>query len=85
MFKNPLEHNEIIVEKAVELGANEVLVVYKQDGQTQVVQRYLEYGPTKFIPGSNEWYVVIWIMRFNKSKLIARWQSDATRALEVTY
>ena len=43
----------------ISLDANEALVVYKQDPQTQGVERYIKYGPTLFMPMANEWLVLI--------------------------
>ena len=55
MYMNPQEHASIQVERGINLDANEVLVVYQRDEATKEVRRYLEHGPTLFIPCANEW------------------------------
>ena len=55
MFLNPIAHLSIKKKEMISLDANEALVVYKQDPQTQKVERYIKYGPTLFMPMANEW------------------------------
>lgn len=55
MFLNPIAHLSIKKKDMISLDANEALVVYKQDSQTQKVERYIKYGPTLFMPMANEW------------------------------
>ena len=57
VYKNPLTHNLIQVMTGISLDANEVLVVYRQDDESKKVDRYLQHGPTLFIPDANEWYL----------------------------
>ena len=57
VYKNPLVHSIIKVMTGISLDANEVLVVYRQDDETKNVDRYLQHGPTLFIPDANEWYL----------------------------
>ena len=58
LFKNPIAHRSISVSKMTSLDANEALVVYKQDDKTKEVTRYIQFGPTLFVPLSNEWQVL---------------------------
>ena len=44
------------------LDANEALVVYKQDQETQEVTRYVQFGPTLFMPQAHEWFVIILLL-----------------------
>lgn len=64
MYKNPLVHSTIKVMTGISLDANEVLVVYRQNDDTKKVDRYLQHGPTLFIPDANEWYMIpyVWHM-----------------------
>ena len=55
MYRNPLIHSTIKVLNGISLDANEVLVVYRHDEETKKVERYLQHGPTLFIPDANEW------------------------------
>ncbi|CAH1780731.1 unnamed protein product [Owenia fusiformis] len=55
IYKNPLEHDSIKLENNISLDANEVLVIYQRDETTGAVRRYLQHGPTMFIPQANEW------------------------------
>ena len=55
LYKNPLVHSSMEVLNGISLDANEVLVVYRRDEETKKVDRYLQHGPTLFIPDSNEW------------------------------
>lgn len=55
LFLNPIAHLSIKKKEMISLDANEALVVYKQDPQTQGVERYIKYGPTLFMPMANEW------------------------------
>ena len=57
MFKNPVQHNNIAEVSMTSLDANEALVVYRQDPQTKNVDRYVQFGPTLFMPQATEWYV----------------------------
>ena len=57
MYKNPLIHSMIKVLNGINLDASEVLVVYRHDEETEKVERYLQHGPTLFIPDANEWYL----------------------------
>src|SRR3954451_5376263 len=56
---HPVEHQEIRVEPAVSLDANEALVVYSQEGgatgQPDRVARRVVRGPALFMPAANEW------------------------------
>ncbi len=50
---DPVEHKEIKVEGAININANEVIVVYVQhEGQ---VQRKIIRGPALHVPSENEW------------------------------
>lgn len=57
MFRIPTIHDTITTKKAITLDAHEVVVVYRHNGEAseRTVERYIEYGPKMFIPGSNEW------------------------------
>lgn len=55
MYLNPIAHSSIVVRAMESLDANEALVVYKQDDQTKQVTRYVQFGPTLFMPLANEW------------------------------
>ena len=57
MFKNPVQHNNIAEVSMTSLDANEALVVYRQDPKTKNVDRYVQFGPTLFMPQATEWYV----------------------------
>lgn len=50
-----MEHSKITVKHVTVLDANEVLIVYRQDNVTKIVDRYFQYGPTHFMPQPNEW------------------------------
>ena len=56
IFCNPLEIESITVEKSIQLDANHSLVVYKQ--QDEHIERRIITGPTVFVPGPQEWYVI---------------------------
>jgi hypothetical protein len=53
MFWNRLEHESIEVKEAIRLTADEMIVVYRQNGHKS--ERRLVYGPIVFFPDSNEW------------------------------
>ena len=59
------------------LDANEALVVYKQDQETHEVTRYVQFGPTLFMPQAHEWFVIIYfyfyqiLTIFNKLKIMS--------------
>lgn len=55
MFRNPLKHQSIENKQGISLDANELVVVYRQDEKSKEVSRSTQYGPTLFIPKSNEW------------------------------
>ncbi|KAK3095504.1 hypothetical protein FSP39_015462, partial [Pinctada imbricata] len=55
MYLNPVEHLSIREVSMTSLDANEALVVYKQDQETKAVERYVQFGPTMFMPLANEW------------------------------
>lgn len=53
LWLDPVEHEEVTVEEAIGINANEVLVVYVQaNGQ---VQRKVIRGPALHVPADNEW------------------------------
>ncbi|XP_059178290.1 uncharacterized protein LOC131957472 [Physella acuta] len=51
--KNEIHHLSIEVRSLISLDANEVLVVYTQDSPS--VRRRVQYGPTLFLLGENQW------------------------------
>lgn len=51
---HPVEHESIAVEPAVELDANEALVVYRR-GDDGAISRRVVRGPELFVPAANEW------------------------------
>ncbi len=53
VWMDRVEHQEIRVADAVELDANEALVVYKQENP-QITRRIVR-GPAMFVPESDEW------------------------------
>eukprot|EP01137_Pigoraptor_chileana_P029254 Opistho-2@14240 len=55
LYQNPIDHESIFVRNVITLDANEALVVYKQGGGENAVQRRIAYGPTLFVPQANEW------------------------------
>ena len=53
MYMNRLEVDSILVNNAVKLDANHMLVVYKQlEG---IIERRIVQGPTIFVPEAHEW------------------------------
>lgn len=56
MYTNPLEHFRINIKEMISLDANEALVVYREDGTTKEVSRYVQFGPTLVMPQANEWW-----------------------------
>lgn len=56
MYTNPLEHFRINIKEMISLDANEALVVYREDGTTKEVSRYVQFGPTLVMPQANEWF-----------------------------
>ncbi|GFN94548.1 type ii secretion system (t2ss), protein e, n-terminal domain [Plakobranchus ocellatus] len=52
---NEILHTSICVKPLISLDANEALIVYTQDDKTKQVQRRIQYGPTLFLQGENEW------------------------------
>ncbi len=53
LWLDPVAHEQVSVEQAININANEVLVVYvQQDGQ---VQRKLIRGPALHVAADNEW------------------------------
>jgi len=52
-WMDPVEHSAIGIADAIELDANEALVVYRQAGDK--VDRRIVRGPKMFVPGSQEW------------------------------
>ncbi|KAL3847254.1 hypothetical protein ACJMK2_018175 [Sinanodonta woodiana] len=55
LYKNPIAHLSVEKKEMISLDANEALVVYRTDVKTMDVKRYVQYGPTLFMPVSNEW------------------------------
>lgn len=55
IYVNPLHHKMVTAVEMQSLDANEALVVYKQDKDTHEVTRYVQFGPTLFMPKANEW------------------------------
>lgn len=53
LWLDPVEYAEVTVEEAININANEVLVVYVQDGGQ--VQRKIIRGPALHVPADNEW------------------------------
>ena len=53
LWLDPVEHEEVAVEQAININANGVIVVYVQDGGQ--VQRKLIRGPALHVPAENEW------------------------------
>ena len=51
-----MEVESIVVEKSIKLDANHSLIVYKQHDEH--IERRIVSGPTVFVPGPQEWYVV---------------------------
>ena len=59
MFWNRLEVNSIIVNDAIKLDSNHLLVVYRQEeGQ---IERRIVQGPVVFVPTAHEWYKLLYI------------------------
>lgn len=56
IYKNLLHHVSVKTFAMTSLDANEALVVYRQDQSTQKVTRYVQFGPTLFMPQANEWF-----------------------------
>ncbi|KAK3777728.1 hypothetical protein RRG08_021838 [Elysia crispata] len=52
---NEIVHISIKVKQLISLDANEALVVYTQDDKTKQVRRHVQFGPTLFLKGENEW------------------------------
>lgn len=57
VYCNPLETESIIVKKSIQLDANHSLVVYKQHDEH--IERRIITGPTVFMPGPQEWCVIL--------------------------
>ncbi|XP_071164795.1 uncharacterized protein LOC143067695 [Mytilus galloprovincialis] len=55
IYENPLHHKFVKAYPMESLDANEALVVYKQDKETNKVTRYVQFGPTLFMPKAGEW------------------------------
>lgn len=53
LWLDPVEHEEVAVEQAININANGVIVVYVQDGGQ--VQRKIVRGPALHVPAENEW------------------------------
>lgn len=53
LWLNPVEHEEVTVKEAININANEVIVVYAQDGGR--IQRKIVRGPALHVPSDNEW------------------------------
>ncbi|RUS72351.1 hypothetical protein EGW08_019887 [Elysia chlorotica] len=54
-YLNQIIHISVQVKQLISLDANEALVVYTQDDKTKQVQRRVQFGPTLFLQGENEW------------------------------
>ncbi|GFR94155.1 type II secretion system (T2SS), protein E, N-terminal domain [Elysia marginata] len=52
---NEIIHISIRVRNLISLDANEALVVYTQNDKTKEVHRRVQFGPTLFLQGENEW------------------------------
>lgn len=52
---NEIVHISVKVKNLISLDANEALVVYSQNVETQNVVRRIQFGPTLFMLGENEW------------------------------
>ncbi|KAK6989606.1 type II secretion system (T2SS) protein E N-terminal domain [Biomphalaria glabrata] len=53
--ENSILHICIQVHNLISLDANEALVVYSQNLETKHVQRRVQFGPTLFMLGENDW------------------------------
>ena len=51
-----MEVESVTVKKSIPLDANHSLVVYKQHNEH--IERKIVTGPTVFVPGPQEWYVM---------------------------
>ena len=56
VYCNPMEVESIVVKNSIQLDANHSLVVYKQHDEH--IERRIITGPTVFVPGPQEWYVM---------------------------
>lgn len=52
---NEIIHISLKVKDLISLDANEALVVYSQNDKTKEVKRRVQFGPTLFLQGENEW------------------------------
>ncbi|CAG5120011.1 unnamed protein product [Candidula unifasciata] len=52
---NEIIHISVVVKNLISLDANEALIVYSQNIETQRVMRRIQFGPTLFMLGENEW------------------------------
>jgi hypothetical protein len=51
---HPVEHESVRTERAINLDANEAVVVYSQEAEDRVGRRIVR-GPALFMPAANEW------------------------------
>ncbi|KAL5475413.1 hypothetical protein EMCRGX_G025226 [Ephydatia muelleri] len=54
-YHDPITMESVAVKSATALDANEVLVIYRYDKESQKVSRRIQHGPCVYFPAANEW------------------------------
>eukprot|EP01084_Bolivina_argentea_P102942 184412_1 len=55
LWYNPLEHKMVYVNEMKIIGENEAMILYRQNDETQELQKHILTGPMKYIPSSNSY------------------------------
>ena len=85
-YHDPIMMENVFVMSATALDANEVLVIYRYDTESQKVSRRIQHGPCIYFPAANEWLAVVcFINRGNGIVLLCKYVFECVCACVCAY